>query len=91
MACDSKMWKDSSIEEICANSLAVRALAFKIEWLETFLRNNLVVKIDPFNDQQLLDETEYDMKSYTDRGGCCLPKPLPNLKDCSLICLKIRE
>ena len=26
----SKIWKDSSIEQICANGLAVRALAFKI-------------------------------------------------------------
>ena len=33
----SKIWKDSSIEQICVNGLAVRALAFKIEWLETSL------------------------------------------------------
>ena len=27
---DSKIWKDSSTEQICANGLAVGALAFKI-------------------------------------------------------------
>ena len=28
--CDSKIWKDSSIEQISANGIAVGALAFKI-------------------------------------------------------------
>ena len=28
--CDSKIWKDSAIEQISANGLAVGALAFKI-------------------------------------------------------------
>ena len=36
---DSKIWKDSAKEEICGNGLAVGALAFKIQWLETFLSN----------------------------------------------------
>ena len=43
---DSKMWKDSSKEQICANGRAVEALAFKI-YLEIVCSNNLVVKIDP--------------------------------------------
>ena len=29
--CDSKIWNDSSIEQILANGLAVGALAFKIK------------------------------------------------------------
>ena len=27
------------------------------------------------NNYQLLDEAEYDMKNYADRGGCYPPKP----------------
>ena len=26
-------------------------------------------------DQQLMNEAEYDMKNYADRGGCYLPRP----------------